>query len=235
LIKQRLFVWAGLLLTAGILMGLGQNALPEGPGRELVLQKCQTCHDIGFVSRERQPRDRWDAIITEMQSYGLRLTNEERAAILNYLATYLAPGAAAPAPASPAASAPANGAALYSNCVGCHQANGAGVPGVFPPLAGHIPDILAAKGGREWLVQVLLYGLQGSISVKGANYNGMMPAYPQLSNAEIAALLNHIATQWGNAFPSGQSPFTPEEIQAQRNKNLTAQQVLAARQQLGLR
>lgn len=148
-------------------MGLGQNALPEGPGRELVLQKCQTCHDIGFVSRERQPRDRWDAIITEMQSYGLRLTNEERAAILNYLATYLAPGAAAPAPASPAASAPANGAALYSNCVGCHQANGAGVPGVFPPLAGHIPDILAAKGGGSGLSRSYSTGYRAASASRG--------------------------------------------------------------------
>lgn len=233
--KGRFFVWAGLASLSVILLSLAQNALPEGPGRELVLQKCQTCHDISFVSRERQTRERWDGIITEMQNYGLRLTNEERAAILNYLATYLAPGAAAPAPASPAASGTVDGAALYSNCVGCHQANGAGVSGVFPPLAGHIPSILAAQGGREWLVQVMLYGLQGSIRVKGVNYNGLMPAYPQLSNAEIAALLNHIATQWGNTFPAGQSPFTPNEIQAQRNKNLTAQQVLAARQQLGLR
>jgi len=62
-----------------------------------------------------------------------------------------------------------------------------------------------------------------------------MPGYAQLSNAEIAAVLTHIATQWGNALPSGQAPFSEAEVQAQRGKNLSPQQVLAARQQLELR
>lgn len=234
--KRYVLIWIGLLLPGVLWFALSQNTLPEGPGRELVLQKCQTCHEIGFVSRERLTRERWDGILTEMQGYGLRLTPEERASILEYLATRLAPGAATPTPpAQTPAAASANGAQVYNNCVGCHQANGAGVPGVFPPLAGHIPDLLAAKGGREWLIQAVLYGLQGSISVKGLNYNGLMPAYPQLSDAEIAAVLNHIATQWGNAFPAGQSAYTAAEVQALRGKNLTPQQVLAAREKLGLR
>ncbi len=229
--------WLATLTTALVLaswLGLGQNALPEGPGRELVLQKCQTCHELGFVTRERQTRERWDGILSEMQSYGLRLSPEERAQILDYLATYLAPGAAAPAQPAPAASATANGAQVYNNCLGCHQANGAGIPGTFPPLAGHIPQILALPGGREWLIQAVLFGLQGPITVRGNNYNGLMPAYPQLSDAEIAAVLNHIATQWGNTFPQGQAPFTPAEVQAQRGKNLRAEQVYQARQQLGI-
>ncbi len=233
--KARYLVWVMLLAAVVFWMGLGQNALPEGPGRELVLQKCQTCHEIGFVTRERQTRERWDSLITEMQGYGLRLSPEERATILDYLATRLAPGAAAPAPTQTQAATSANGAQVYNNCIGCHQANGAGIPGAFPPLAGHVPEILAAQGGREWLIQVMLYGLQGQISVKGASYNGVMPGYAQLSNAEIAAVLTHIATQWGNALPSGQAAFTEAEVQAQRGKNLSVQQVLAARQQLGLR
>ncbi|WP_299426587.1 c-type cytochrome [uncultured Meiothermus sp.] len=231
--------WIVIVVGAALLgswLGFGQNALPEGPGRDLVLQKCQTCHEIGFVTRERQTRERWDSLITEMQAYGMRLTPEERASILNYLATFLAPGAAT-APAQPViqAAPTLSGAQVYNNCVGCHQANGAGLPGVFPPLAGHVPDILAARGGREWLVQVMLYGLQGPITVRGATYNGVMPGYAQFSNAEMAALLNHIATQWGNTLPPGQGAFSEAEIQAQRGKNLSAQQVLAARQQLGLR
>lgn len=230
--------WIAIVFGAALLgswLGFGQNALPEGPGRDLVLQKCQTCHEIGFVTRERQTRERWDSLITEMQGYGLRLTPEERVTILEYLATRLAPGASNPAPAQSQAASPADGATVYNNCIGCHQANGAGIPGVFPPLAGHVPEVLAARGGREWLIQVMLYGLQGPISVKGANYNGLMPAYPQLSNAEIVAVLNHIATQWGNALPAGQGPFTEAEVQAQRGKNLSAMKVLAARGQLGLR
>lgn len=233
--KQRYLIGVAILAGVALYSALGSNALPEGPGRDLVLQKCQSCHEIGFVTRERQSRERWDAIITEMQGYGMRLSAEERAVILNYLATYLAPGAQAPAPAPQAQPASVSGAQVYNNCIGCHQANGTGIPGAFPPLAGHVPSILAARGGREWLVQMMLYGLQGPISVRGVSYNGIMPAYAHLSDAEIAAVLNHISTQWGNSFPSGQGPFTEAEVRAQRGKNLTAQQVLAARQQLGLR
>lgn len=129
-----------------------------------------------------------------------------------------------------------NGAQVYTrNCVGCHQATGAGIPGVFPPLAGHVPSILAAKGGRQWLIHSILFGLQGQISVAGKTYNGAMPGWQQLSDADIAAMLNHISTQWGNKFPAGQKPFTAAEVKAERGKKLTPQQVNTARQKLGLK
>ena len=132
-------------------------------------------------------------------------------------------------------SATAQASPLYAQCQGCHQPTGAGVPGVFPPLAGHVSEILEAKGGREVLIQVLLYGLQGQITIKGQRYSGVMPAYAQLKDEEIAALLNHISTQWGNKFPAGQKAFTAEEVKAQRAKPMTAAQVLEARNKLGLK
>ncbi|PZA06333.1 MULTISPECIES: cytochrome c [unclassified Meiothermus] len=129
-----------------------------------------------------------------------------------------------------------DGAKLYSACSGCHQATGQGIPGVFPPLAGHVPQILEAKGGREYLVRVMLYGLQGPIEVKGSKYaGGAMPAWSQLKDGEIAAILNYISTAWGNKFPEGQKPFTPEEVGAGRAQKLTAAQVLEARKALGLK
>ncbi|MCS6868391.1 MAG: cytochrome C552, partial [Thermus sp.] len=69
------------LLALGLAgyLALGQYTLPEGPGKDLVLAKCQACHDIGFVARERLSRERWDAILTEMVSRGLQITPEERA------------------------------------------------------------------------------------------------------------------------------------------------------------
>ena len=128
-----------------------------------------------------------------------------------------------------------SGPTLYQQCQGCHQPTGAGIPGVFPPLAGHVPDILAAKGGREWLIKLLLWGMSGEISVKGAKYNGVMPGYKQLKDEEIAALLNHISTQWGNKLPAGQKPFTAAEVKAQRAKTMTPAEVNTARQSLGLK
>lgn len=129
-----------------------------------------------------------------------------------------------------------SGASVYQQCQGCHQPTGAGIPGVFPPLAGHVPEILAAKGGREYIIHVLLYGLTGEISVKGAKYNGAMPAFGQsLKDEEIAAVLNHISTSWGNKLPAGQKAFTAAEVKAQRAKPLTAAQVNTARKALGLK
>ncbi|GLV47733.1 cytochrome c-552 [Thermus sp. LT1-2-5] len=132
--------------------------------------------------------------------------------------------------------AQADGAKLYAQCAGCHQANGQGIPGAFPPLAGHVAEILAKQGGREYLIKVLLWGLQGQIEVKGMKYNGAMPAYNGLKDEEIAALLNHIATAWGDDKKvQGFKPFTPAEVKALRDKKLTPQQVLEERKKLGLK
>jgi mono/diheme cytochrome c family protein len=132
-------------------------------------------------------------------------------------------------------SALAQATPLYTQCQGCHMPTGAGMPGVFPPLAGHVPEILAAPGGREVLIQILLYGLQGPITVKGARYSGVMPGYAHLRDEDVVALLNHISTQWGNTFPASQRAFTVQEVRAQRATRLTAAQVLEARNKLGLR
>jgi mono/diheme cytochrome c family protein len=129
----------------------------------------------------------------------------------------------------------AQGATVYQQCQGCHQATGVGINGVFPPLAGHIPEILAAKGGRQWLIRLLLNGMTGPITVKGASYNGAMPGYKQLSDQQLADVLNHISTQWGNKLPAGQRPFTAAEVRAQRATALTGAQVNQARAALGLK
>ena len=75
---------------------------------------------------------------------------------------------------APAATGPADGAAVYaSNCASCHGANGAGIAGVFPPLAGHAADLAALDGGRTYLIDALLYGLQGAIVIDGTTYDGV--------------------------------------------------------------
>ena len=91
------------------------------------------------------------------------------------------------------------GEEIYNrNCSACHQPTGAGIPGAFPPLAGPLPDIVALEGGRDYLVRVLVYGLQGQIVVAGETYSGVMSPWPQLSDQEIAAVLNHELRSWGN-------------------------------------
>lgn len=104
-----------------------------------------------------------------------------------------------------------DGAALYGRCAACHQANGMGLPGAFPPL-----------GNSEWVtgdpvvpIRVVLHGLQGEITVEGQTYNSMMLPYGgtgEMSDAEVAAVLTYVRSSFGNAA----SAVTAEQVAAVR-------------------
>ena len=127
------------------------------------------------------------------------------------------------------AGAAVDGSRVYAaNCASCHGAAGAGIASAFPPMAGHAADIAASDGGRDYLVAAMLYGLMGPIVVDGVSYNGVMPAWGQLSDADIAAVLDHIVGLGGPAAES----FTTDEVAAQRGRGLAAADVLAIRQQV---
>jgi mono/diheme cytochrome c family protein len=143
----------------------------------------------------------------------------------------------APAQSVPAAKSTNTdpGASAYAaNCSACHQENGRGVAGVFPPLAGNTPNLIAQSGGRDYMIRVVLFGLDGAITVNGANFAGAMPAWIALTDATLAAVLNHVATAWGNrqALPADFKPFTASEIAAARAERMSSARVLALRQKL---
>lgn len=125
------------------------------------------------------------------------------------------------------------GASVYNmNCVACHQGSGQGIPGAFPPLADHAADVYAA-GGETYLIDVMLYGLQGAIQVNGTTYNGLMPAWGQFSDEQVANVLNHVVTNW-NEPPAGFVPYQADDVAAERDKGLSAGDVHDLREQLGL-
>ena len=110
-------------------------------------------------------------------------------------------------PADAASSATGGtGAALYrTSCASCHQSNGGGLEGVFPPLAGD-PVVLAEDPTRH--IEVVLFGLEGE-SIQGVEYPTAMPGWAdQLSDAEVAAVVNHERTSWGNDAPT----VTPDQV-----------------------
>jgi len=90
-------------------------------------------------------------------------------------------------------------------CSVCHQANGEGLPGVFPPLAKS--DYLA-KQDRKHLISIPLHGLTGKVTVNGKEYDSVMPPMTQLTDDEVANLLTYVLNSWGN--PGGQ--VTKEEV-----------------------
>jgi len=128
---------------------------------------------------------------------------------------------------APVAAGAIDGAQVYAaNCASCHGPTGAGIPGAFPPLAGHAAEL--AQQDRAYLIDSLLYGLQGQIVVGGTTYNGVMPAWGQLSDAQLAAVLTHIVDLGGPDV----APFEVDEVAAERGKGWTPADVLAYRRQV---
>lgn len=109
-----------------------------------------------------------------------------------------------------AAGAAVDGASVYAaRCAACHQASGAGLPGVFPPLAGSE----WVTGKEALLAALVLHGINGPLTVKGSTFTGAMPAFAsQLQDAELAAVLSHIRRQWGN----GAAPVNTATVAAAR-------------------
>jgi mono/diheme cytochrome c family protein len=107
---------------------------------------------------------------------------------------------------------PVKGEALYlAQCASCHQANGQGLAGVFPPLAGSE----WISGGSERSIKLVLAGLVGEIKVKGNTYNGNMPAIgAALKDAQVANIITYVNQAWGNK----EAPVTDTQVGDIRKK-----------------
>jgi len=79
-------------------------------------------------------------------------------------------------------------------CSTCHQSNGEGLSGVFPPLAKS--DFLMSDKQRA--IEIVLNGKSGPITVNGKEYNSVMPPMSQLNDDEIANILTYVRNAWGN-------------------------------------
>jgi len=99
-----------------------------------------------------------------------------------------------------------------ANCQTCHQANGLGVPGQYPPLAGSE----FTTGGSKRPAMIVLKGLQGPVTVKGQKFGSavMQPWDKTLTDQKIADVLTYERSEWGNSA----SPVTAEQIAALRKE-----------------
>ncbi|MFZ9879796.1 MAG: DUF7133 domain-containing protein [Phycisphaerales bacterium] len=115
------------------------------------------------------------------------------------------------------------GKRLYSNCMSCHQANGRGLPPVYPPLRGS--EIV--HGDAAVLVKILMYGLEGRIKVDGQEYNQVMPAAPVRTDEEIAAVLSYVRSAWGNSGAPVDAAFVAKirEETKGRTRSFTAKEL----------
>jgi mono/diheme cytochrome c family protein len=88
----------------------------------------------------------------------------------------------------------AGGKKVYQKtCITCHQADGAGTPGIYPPLASS--DYLLADKFRA--IKQVIKGSMNKITVNGTEYQGVMT--PQgLNDSDIAQVLNYVYHSFGN-------------------------------------
>ena len=100
-------------------------------------------------------------------------------------------------------------------CSVCHQANGEGLAGVFPPLAKS--DYIAKDVKR--IISTVLHGLSGKVTVNGKEYNSVMPPMNQLNDDEVANILTYVLNSWSN--PGGR--ITADEVKKVRAQPVTAQ------------
>lgn len=101
------------------------------------------------------------------------------------------------------------GKKLYNqHCLACHQADGNGVPGMFPPLTD--PDW--TDGDNVRLIRVVIHGLDEDIVVKGETYNTIMAPLPYLSDREVMDVLNYVRKQFGKSV----NEITIEEVRKVR-------------------
>ena len=88
-----------------------------------------------------------------------------------------------------------SGKALYTKyCMSCHQADGSGVPGMYPPLN----KSNWVNGDKKRLITILLNGLNGEIEVNNETYNQAMPLQNFLTDKQIAELLTYIRKNFDN-------------------------------------
>ncbi|MBD1545595.1 c-type cytochrome [Roseibium aggregatum] len=209
--------------------------LPEGPGRELVYGHCQTCHDLqSVVDSAGIRKGAWAAVLDNMNDFGLRISEEQHSRILNYLGTYLGPqppaettGTASVADGGEAV----DGAAVYADtCISCHQEDGKGKPGEFPPFAGNGDLFL----NPTFPAAVALYGIEGKIEVDGKAFDNVMPPFDFLSDAEIAAVVGYIRSNWGNEKlrPADLEDPAADDVAALRTKEMSSEDIYALRSSL---
>ncbi|CAN5560604.1 hypothetical protein BH23BAC4_BH23BAC4_09580 [soil metagenome] len=114
---------------------------------------------------------------------------------------------------------PEFGEAVYiRNCAACHGGNGQGREDYYPPL--HNQDrVLAAEGGREYLINMVLYGIRTGL------HGAPMPPMANLSDAKIAAVNNFVVTRFSHADPAELDLLIPADVALLRDLRLSEREV----------
>jgi len=101
----------------------------------------------------------------------------------------------------------------FATCSACHLADGAGIPGAFPPLRNRLAAIASLDGGRDYLITVVSFGLMGTIEVGGMQYFGVMAGNKGAMTAEeISSALNYAVFELADHEVEAVPVFTADEV-----------------------
>lgn len=147
-----------------------------------------------------------------VQHSGQHLTPADALAIATYLKSKIKTSTTTVTPPSSlqASSSPSAQALYETHCISCHGKKGEGKSNVYPALAGNPAVVLARP---ENLIQMTLYGGYGPSTAQRPRPYGMPPYLFTLTNQQIADVLNHIRSQWGNQAPAV-SPMQVDRVRA---------------------
>lgn len=118
-----------------------------------------------------------------------------------------------------------------SNCQVCHVTVNTG-----PQFKNYLPVFTKVIGGTDYLINTVLFGLDGPITASGNSYDILMSNYPQLSDSDIALILNYGLTAWENVslLPESFKLITSDKVAEQRKLSKTPSDVFALRNALEL-
>ena len=147
-----------------------------------------------------------------VQQTGQYLSPADSLAIATYLKSKVEPIRVETKPtlSNLATSTPAAQSTYKTHCATCHGDNGQGKGDAYPALAGNPAVVLAQPDN---LIQMALYGGFGPSTEGRPSPYGMPPYLFTLNNQQIAEVLNHIRSQWGNKAPAV-SPVQVDRVRA---------------------
>jgi cytochrome c5 len=67
-------------------------ALPDGPGKRLVTERCLLCHGAALIAQQRKDAAAWGRTVTQMRTWGTPIQDEDQTALVAYLAERFGPG-----------------------------------------------------------------------------------------------------------------------------------------------
>lgn len=80
-----------LAIACTAVVAVSTQELPEGPGRDLVVKRCVTCHEADLIAQQKLTRTGWSRSLDKMIRWGALVETAEREPMLDYLAARFTP------------------------------------------------------------------------------------------------------------------------------------------------